>query len=98
MMPVAVLEATASGLPCLVHQHPVLEWMVGPGGEAIDMATPGELTAALGRWLGDPHRCSEVGRRAREHCVRHFSLDVVVDQVLDYYRRVAAAAPEGAAV
>ena len=98
MMPVAVLEATASGLPCLVHQHPVLEWMVGPGGKAIDMAAPGELAATLGRWLSDPDRCAEAGSRAREHCVRHFSLDVVVDQILDYYRRVAAAAPEGVAV
>jgi glycosyltransferase involved in cell wall biosynthesis len=33
MMPIALLEALASGLPCLVHQHPVLEWMVGAGDE-----------------------------------------------------------------
>ena len=32
MMPIALLEALASGLPCLVNQHPVLEWMVGAGG------------------------------------------------------------------
>jgi len=29
MMPIALLEALASGLPCLVNRHPVLEWMVG---------------------------------------------------------------------
>ena len=29
MMPIALLEALASGLPCLVNQHPVLEWMIG---------------------------------------------------------------------
>jgi glycosyltransferase involved in cell wall biosynthesis len=29
MMPIALLEAMASGLPCLVNRHPVLEWMVG---------------------------------------------------------------------
>jgi glycosyltransferase involved in cell wall biosynthesis len=32
MMPIAVLEALASGVPCVVNQHPVLEWMVGKGG------------------------------------------------------------------
>jgi len=29
MMPIALLEALASGLPCLVNRHPVLEWMIG---------------------------------------------------------------------
>jgi len=29
MMPIALLEALASGLPCVVHAQPVLEWMTG---------------------------------------------------------------------
>lgn len=33
MMPIALLEAMASGLPCLVNRHPVLEWMIGAGGD-----------------------------------------------------------------
>ena len=37
MMPIAVLEALASGLPCLVNQHPVLEWMVGTGENALEV-------------------------------------------------------------
>lgn len=32
MMPIAVLEATASGIPVLVHTHPNLAWMIGEGG------------------------------------------------------------------
>lgn len=32
MMPIALLEALASGLPCVVNKHPVLEWMIGAGG------------------------------------------------------------------
>lgn len=29
MMPIALLEALATGLPCVVNKHPVLEWMIG---------------------------------------------------------------------
>jgi glycosyltransferase involved in cell wall biosynthesis len=47
MMPIALLEATASGLPCVVNSHPVMQWMIGPGGTAIDMACEGALSAAL---------------------------------------------------
>ena len=32
MMPIALLEALASGVPCLVNKHPVLEWMIGACG------------------------------------------------------------------
>ncbi|MEI6169163.1 MAG: glycosyltransferase family 4 protein [bacterium] len=35
MMPIALLEALASGLPCLVNTHPVLEWMIGAGEETV---------------------------------------------------------------
>jgi phosphatidylinositol alpha-mannosyltransferase len=93
MMPIAAIEAVASGLPCLVHDHPVLRWIVGPGGEAIDMAAPGALASALDRLLGDPGRRQEMGARGRSHCVESFGRDRVVDQILDYYRRVVAPAP-----
>jgi 1,2-diacylglycerol 3-alpha-glucosyltransferase len=85
MMPIALIEATASGLPCLVHQHPVLEWIVGPGGDSIDMSTSGALATALQRLLREPHRRLQLGNRARNHCLDHFSQDRVVDQLLNYY-------------
>ncbi len=89
MMPIALLEAAASGLPCLVNRHPVLEWMIGPGGDAIDMAAPGELARTLERYLLDPARRSEKGRDARRHCIDNFSRDSVVNQILAYYRFVS---------
>jgi glycosyltransferase involved in cell wall biosynthesis len=86
MMPIALLEATASALPCLVNRHPVVEWMIGPGGEAIDMATPGVLADALQGLLRQGTRRQRLGELARQHCLEDFGRDRVVDQILDYYQ------------
>ena len=40
MMPIALLEATASGLPCLVNRHPVVHWMVGHGASRLTWLRP----------------------------------------------------------
>jgi glycosyltransferase involved in cell wall biosynthesis len=92
MMPVALLEASASGLPCLVHRHPVLQWMIGPGGEAIDMEAAGTLAAAFNRWLSDKATLRNAGAAAREPCVRMFGQRPVLDQILTYYEQVLNAA------
>ena len=93
MMPMALLEAAASGLPCIVNRHPVLEWMIGPGGAAIDMAAPGALTAALRGLLTDGARRGEMGRSIREHCQSRFGEPVVISNILDYYKAVLAMSP-----
>jgi len=90
MMPIALIEAAASGLPCVVHRHPIMEWMAGPGGWAVDMAAPGELALALARLCADPGARVGLAARAREHCLANFGRDQVVGRVLDYYRLVAA--------
>lgn len=88
MMPIALLEATSSGLPCLVHPHPVMRWMIGPGGRTIDMTAPGALARALGKLASDSGQRVALGTAARRHCVESFSKDRVVDRMLDYYRFV----------
>lgn len=88
MMPIALLEATASGLPCLVNQHPVMQWMVGPGGDSLDLTIRGNWKDAAAQLLTEPTRRQQFAVAARQHCVENFSTDVVVDQILDYYRRV----------
>jgi glycosyltransferase involved in cell wall biosynthesis len=88
MMPISLIEATASGLPCVVHDHPIPEWMTGPGGVRVDMAAAGELASALNALLTDPARRVATGAAARDHCLANFSRDRVVDAILAYYRRV----------
>ncbi len=93
MMPIALIEAIASGLPCVVNKHPILEWMTGPGGLTIDMAAPGSLAASLLDLFRHPDRCVELGQTARKHCLANFSQDAVVGQILDYYRQVMGRTP-----
>lgn len=88
MMPIAVLEATATGLPCVVNRHPVLEWMTGAGGARLDMSVPTALAEELRGLLTDSSRRREVGRAARNHCEDLFSRDAVLDRYLQYYAAV----------
>ncbi len=93
MMPIAVLEASASGLPCIVHRHPVLQWMVGPGGEPIDMAAPGELASTLGVLLRDTEDRKRLGLLARRHCLKQFGESAVVERIISHYRSVLSDDP-----
>ena len=97
MMPIALLEATSSGLPCVVSNHPVVTWMAGPGGESVDMEAAGALASALARLLEDPTALARRGLASRRHCLANFDRDRVVDQVLDYYRFVGARGRRAAA-
>jgi len=89
MMPIALLEATASGLPCVVHEHPVMQWMCGAGGCATDMSRAGNLAERLSSLLTDPPRLRMLGEQAREHCLANFGREAVVDQILAYYEQVS---------
>jgi glycosyltransferase involved in cell wall biosynthesis len=58
------------------------------GGKCIDMARAGALVEGLDGLM--PAWLEDAGRRARARAVRVFAKDVVIDQYIDYYRRVLA--------
>lgn len=88
MMPIALLEATGSGLPCITNQHPVMQWMTGAGGMSADLSQPGELRQAIHRLVVNEEERNRLGQAAREHCLNHFSRDAIVDEILKYYQVV----------
>lgn len=88
---IAFLEAMACGIPSIGHTYPVTEWVIGGGGECIDMNREGMLTAALRGYVSRERR-QERGTLARERMVRMFSEGVVVQQILRMYEEVISTA------
>jgi len=87
MMPIALLEAIASGLPVITHDHPVLAWMGGPGGLRPDMRQDGALSEGL-RMLMSPDKATALGTAARQHALAHFSETTVIEHYINYYSRI----------
>jgi glycosyltransferase involved in cell wall biosynthesis len=92
-MGLAVLEATAAGLP-------VVAFADGGTPEAITdqenglLAPPGDvgaLTAALERLLADPAYARQLGAAGRARALREFRPEVASAQYFDVLKRVAAA-------
>jgi len=98
MMPIALLEAMACGIPAIVNRHPVLQWIIGSetaggqaaaGGMAVDMARPGALARCLAGLSGE--QLVRYGHNARARAQQVFSKEIVISRYLDYYRRVLEA-------
>jgi glycosyltransferase involved in cell wall biosynthesis len=87
MMPIALLEALASGLPVVAHRWPVLAWMIGSGGTCVDATRAEDLAAAIVPFL-EPALRAERGCAARARAVAMFAEDVVVRQIVEMYAQV----------
>lgn len=85
MMPIALLEAISSGLPCIVNDHPVLRWMAGPGGIPSDLAESGGWANAAAALCDDASLRTRLATAAREHCLQNFAKGPVVEQLVRYY-------------
>jgi 1,2-diacylglycerol 3-alpha-glucosyltransferase len=86
MMPIALIEAAASGLYCVVHRFPVMEWMANSGGLAIDMTATGELTRVLCDLANDSVCLFQQEYASQAHSRVEFSREAVVDRIFGYYR------------
>lgn len=80
--PKALIEAMASGLPCVASDCPGNRALIRDGetGVLFDPSSAEALAAALGRVLGDEGRAREMGRRARAAAVREYDLGMLVER------------------
>ncbi|MFB3880124.1 MAG: glycosyltransferase [Armatimonadota bacterium] len=98
----ALLEAMATGLPCIATavggNREVIE--DGVSGVLVPPANRDALTAAILRLVGDAGMQERLGKAARERARTRYSLDAMIEAHLRLYERLAAgkgsrsAAPE----
>jgi glycosyltransferase involved in cell wall biosynthesis len=84
-----LLEAMATGLPCIGHTWGATEWVIGPGGSIVDMQQPGALAAVL-ELYEEPLLREAHGLLARQRVETTFSVDAVMTQYLKMYSTVAS--------
>ena len=90
MMPIALIEALASGLPATCNDTATLRWVVGPAGHPEDISQPGGLVRQWTRLI-DPAARLGLSHSARAHIESTFSEPVVLNQITDMYRAVLRA-------
>ncbi len=88
MMPIALLEAIASGLPAIIHRYPVEEWMIGEGGESIDMSKDGQLASSIPKYFHSDYK-KQKSKKAREYALQNFSKDIILNKIIAMYEVVS---------
>jgi len=86
-MPLAVLEAFASGLPVVGTSLGGVPELIDPGvdGQIVPPNDPGALGEALAGLVGDPKEAFAMGRRGREKAEREFAPDVHMERLNGLY-------------
>lgn len=90
-LPRALVEASAIGLPCLVHDYPVTQYALGAHGYSADLTRPGSL-ANLISGLADADVAPELARARHAYAYEHFSWDVLRPRYVELICRLAGRA------
>lgn len=85
-----ILEAMATGLPVIatrVGGNPDLIMPAHQQSHLVSCQSPQELTRAMALYLEHPEKLVQDKLAAREHCVKQFSLDVMVNKYHQLYQQ-----------
>lgn len=85
---IVFLEAMSSGKPAIGMAHPATKWIIGEGGENIDMNIEGNVATVLRKYINDASLREKKGRLARARVEELFSLEKVVETTIDLYKRI----------
>jgi glycosyltransferase involved in cell wall biosynthesis len=94
-MPVALLEAMASGVPAVASRLPGSTDVLIDDGKSGALVPPGDVDAfahALGRVLTDPTHAASLGSAARDRVAAEFTADRVAAKWIAAYRDVTTRA------
>ena len=86
-----LLEAMASGLPCITTELGTgTSWVVQDGvtGLVIPPRDPAALAAAINCLLADADLCHRLGQAGQERARREFSYQIMVERVMQVYELV----------
>lgn len=92
-LPRALIEASASGLPCLAHAYPITEFALGPHGYYADLSREGALAGLLS-CLGESDFSASAARKRHGYAYEQFSWDRLRGRYVKLLREVAGWSPD----
>lgn len=94
-LPLAILEAMAAGLPCVVSDVDGVREAVldGTTGRLCRFNNQPDWLAALQPLIADADARARLGAAARQRYHQHFSLDAMARETVNVYRAVLGSAP-----
>jgi glycosyltransferase involved in cell wall biosynthesis len=95
-LPKSLLEAMATGLPCVTTDTPGCREVVrdGDNGLLVPVQSPVELADALEKLLSSEELRSLMGARGRKRVKEEFSTDIVVRDTLRLYQEIRCLQPD----
>ncbi len=85
MLGIVFLEAMACGVPAVGSNHPVQQWVIGSGGDSIDMTDQDAVVNILKRYMTDQTYMADKQKNALAWVKEHFAKDVVIAQYIEKY-------------
>ena len=85
---IVFIEAMASGLPIITHDHPNQRWILGEVGTFVDMEKEGELAKKIALFMADKEAGVKLGEKGRVRAETVFSWDALTEKYVGLYEKV----------